>query len=124
MPMSSSMTFGRNSCAASSAARPSCTTRVSLPAICSSIASDIAASLAFAARFDRAAVHLHQPLREREADAEAPLRLRVRAIQLHEHVEDLFELVRRNADAVVPYRNDDLIRLRAGGNRDCRSRGR
>ena len=67
-----------------------------------------------ASRFDAAAVHADEALHQRQSDAESALRSPRRAIDLHEHVEDLRERVRRNADAVVLHADDRLAALAPG----------
>ena len=49
---------------------------------------------------DRPAVHLDQPARQRQADAEPALRL-VGTLDLAEHLEEVGQRLRRDADAVV-----------------------
>ena len=66
------------------------------------------------ADFQRAAVHLRQRLRERQADAEPGRRPLQRGVDLREHLEDPSELIGGDADAGVPHPYDSaLIAFRA-----------
>jgi hypothetical protein len=58
-----------------------------------------------ASRFDAAAVHLDQPLDDREPDAEAAAALVERCVELREHLEHAAQHVPRQADAVVLHRH-------------------
>src|SRR5262245_49298428 len=73
-----------------------------------------ASAVSLASRFDRTAVHLHEPPDKRQTDAETTLCVVERSIELREHVEDRIELLRRDADAVVRD-GDDRLRAVANG---------
>ena len=64
-----------------------------------------------------------QALREREADAETAARLLQRPIELRERLEDVAQLLGRDADARVPDREDQLAPRRSGGQLDLAPRG-
>ena len=70
---------------------------------------------ALAVRLDAAAVQLHQPVDEGEADAEPAVRAIQRAGGLHEKIEDARQQFRVDAHAVVAHADDDLGRLGADG---------
>ena len=57
---------------------------------------------------NRAAMHLGQRFGECEANAQPALRALERRLELAEHVEDGFQLVRRDADAAVADTDDDF----------------
>ena len=66
-----------------------------------------------AARLDRAAVHLHQPLHQRQADAQPVARPLQRRVHLREHLEEAGKLFGGDADAGVPHANDRLVAFAA-----------
>ena len=67
---------------------------------------------------DRAAVHLDQPLHQRQPDAQAALRAVERAIDLREEVEHLGQHLRGNADAGVAHAEHRLLPFPRRGNPD------
>ena len=72
-----------------------------------------------ASGLDPAAVHLHQPLHQRQTDAQPALRLLQRPVHLGEHLEDAGQLVGGDADAGVPDRHHDVAALPLGGQPDA-----
>ena len=66
---------------------------------------------------DRSAVQLDQPPRQREPDAEAAVAAIAVAGELREHVEDVRQHLRRNADARVLHAQADVVAL--GGAADA-----
>src|ERR1043166_5844544 len=64
-----------------------------------------------ATHFNTAAVHLHQLTNQRQTNSQPTLRTLDGAIDLHEDVEDVRQLVRRNSDTRVAHSDDDLIAL-------------
>ena len=75
-------------------------------------------------RRDAAAVHLDQLLDHREPDPQPPFGAGERAVPLGEELEHLRQLLGRDADAVVPDADDDLVRLRLGPRAGCAPRSR
>ena len=67
-------------------------------------------TVALTVNVDRAAVERDQIAHECQADAESRLRPLQRYIALHEHVEDLRQHVRRDADSGIANPNAHLIR--------------
>jgi hypothetical protein len=63
---------------------------------------------------DAAAVHLHQPAHQGQANAQAALGAVQAALGLHEQVEDAGQHVRRDADARVPHPQHQLAPLLPG----------
>ena len=67
---------------------------------------------------DRAAVHLDQPLDQRQPDAEAAGGPLDAPVHLGEHVEDAAQRLGRDADPVVADGDDDLLAAPLGGEPD------
>ena len=74
---------------------------------------------AVALRLDGAAVHLDQPLHQRQADAQPALRALQRPVHLGEHVEDAGQHLGRDADAGVPDPDHRLLAVPLDGEPDA-----
>ena len=61
---------------------------------------------------DASAVHLHEPLRQTQADAQTALRPRQRPLDLREHLEEGRQLVGGNADSCVRHRHHCVAALK------------
>src|SRR5262245_19303406 len=62
-----------------------------------------------AAHFNTTAMHLDQLTDQRQTNSQSALRALKRSINLHEDVEDVWQLVRRNSDTSIAHSDDDLI---------------
>ncbi len=72
----------------------------------------------------RAAVHLDQPLDQRQADAQAALRAFARAVGLREQVEHARQHVGRQADARVLHHDHRVVAIALGQHLDVAALGR
>jgi hypothetical protein len=69
-------------------------------------------------RLDGAAVHLDEGTHERQPDAEPALRALERSVHLREHLEDVRQRRRRDADSTIAHAHDRAFAVTLGAEPD------